>query len=255
MRKIIKILISAIISFFLAYNLKAMELFLPYLSITYLLINETKNFLKKREEEIDEKEIILLSNYASELTRGFSEEKALKNALLDIDRENRNYNKIFSKIVNGENINIIFKRYNRKNNLKTNIFNMIPYELIRKNSAKAGKILQRRVHRLNDLINLMKERKEILHVMEFRTNIMIFTFSFSLAILTLIAPTLTIMYSKSNYQFNINELILINSLMIIICSYLCSKATFSKRAIRTITIALLIFLTTFIIFSQLLVLK
>ncbi len=255
MRETIKILISAIFSFFLAYNLKAMELFLPYFSITYLLISEANFLFKKKEEEIDEKEIILLSNYASELTRGLSEEKALKNALLNIDRENRNYNKIFSKIVNGENINIILKKYNKKNNLKTNIFNMIPYELIRKNSSKAGKILQKRIHRFNDLINLMKEREEILHVMEFRTNIMMFTFSFSLAILTLIAPTLTIVYSKSNYQFNINELILINSLMIITCSYLCSKATFSKRTIRTIIIALLIFLTTFMIFSQLLVLK
>jgi hypothetical protein len=104
-------------------------------------------------------------------------------------------------------------------------------------------------------MNLMKEREEMFHIMEFRTNIMIFTFSFSLAILTLIAPTLTILYSKPSYQFNINELILINSIMIVTCSYLCSKATFSKKTFRTIIIALIVFLTTFMIFLQLLVLK
>jgi hypothetical protein len=248
--KLLKLLISAIISFILIYNLRAIELYLPYFSIIYLLINEAKYIFKKREDEFDEKDIILLSNYASELTRGISEEEALKNALYNMKKKEEKYNRILFKIVNGESINNIFKKYYKKN-----LFNIIPYELMKKNSTKAGKILQQRIHRFNELMNLMKEREEMFHIMEFRTNIMIFTFSFSLAILTLIAPTLTILYSKPSYQFNINELILINSIMIVTCSYLCSKATFSKKTFRTIIIALIVFLTTFMIFSQLLVLK
>jgi hypothetical protein len=248
--KLLKLLISAIISFILIYNLRAIELYLPYFSIIYLLINEAKYIFKKREDEFDEKDIILLSNYASELTRGISEEEALKNALYNMKKKEEKYNRILFKIVNGESINNIFKKHYKKN-----LFNIIPYELMTKNSTKAGKILQQRIHRFNELMNLMKEREEMFHIMEFRTNIMIFTFSFSLAILTLIAPTLTILYSKPSYQFNINELILINSIMIVTCSYLCSKATFSKKTFRTIIIALIVFLTTFMIFSQLLVLK
>jgi len=248
--KLLKLLISAIISFILIYNLRAIELYLPYFSIIYLLINEAKYIFKKREDEFDEKDIILLSNYASGLTRGISEEEALKNALYNMKKKEEKYNRILFKIVNGESINNIFKKYYKKN-----LFNIIPYELMKKNSTKAGKILQQRIHRFNELMNLMKEREEMFHIMEFRTNIMIFTFSFSLAILTLIAPTLTILYSKPSYQFNINELILINSIMIVTCSYLCSKATFSKKTFRTIIIALIVFLTTFMIFSQLLVLK
>lgn len=250
-KKLLKILISAIISFILTYNLKAIELYLPYFSTTYLLINEAKYIFKKRGEEFNEGDTILLSNYASELIRGFSEERALKNAIFNIKKEKEEkYNRILLKIINGEDINNIFKKYYEKK-----LLNIIPYELMKKNSTKAGKILQQRIHRFNELINLMRERKEMLRIMEFRTNIMIFTFSFSLAILTLIAPTLTLLYSKPNYQFNINELILINSLMIVTCSYLCSKATFSKKTFRIIIIALMIFLVTFMMFSQLLVLK
>ncbi|MEM1574752.1 MAG: hypothetical protein QXF09_02030 [Nitrososphaerota archaeon] len=250
-KKLLKIIISAIISFILTYNLKAIELYLPYFSTTYLLINEAKYVFKKRGEEFNEKDTILLSNYASELIRGFSEERALKNAIFNIKKKKEEkYNKILLKIINGEDVNNIFEKYYGKK-----LLNIIPYELMKKNSIKAGKILQQRIHRFNELINLMKERREILHIMEFRTNIMIFTFSFSLAILTLIAPNLTLLYSKPNYQFNINELILINSLMIVTCSYLCSKATFSKKTFRIIIIALMIFLVTFMMFSQLLVLK
>ncbi|GEM_PF-5976923 len=249
-KKLLILLISAIISFILIYNLRNIELYLPYFSTIYLLISEISHIFKKREDKFNEKDVILLSNYASELTRGISEEKALKNALFNMREKIEGYNKILLKIINGENVSNIFKKY-----YKRKLFNIIPYELMKKNSTKAGKILQQRIHRFNELMNLMKEREELLHIMEFRTNIMIFTFSFSLAILTLIAPTLTILYSKPSYQFNINELILINSLMIVTCSYLCSKATFSKKTFRTITIALMIFLVTFMIFSQLLVLK
>ncbi|MEM2927969.1 MAG: hypothetical protein QXP60_03260 [Nitrososphaerota archaeon] len=249
-KKLLKILISAIISFILIYNLRAIELYLPYFSTIYLLINEAKYIFKKREEKFNEEDIVLLSNYASELTRGISEEEALKNALSNLNKKKEKHNRILFKIVNGESVNNIFKKH-----YEEKLFNIIPYELMKKNSTKAGKILQQRIHRFNELMNLMKEREEMFRIMEFRTNIMIFTFSFSLAILTLIAPTLTILYSKPSYQFNINELILINSLMIITCSYLCSKATFSKKTFRTIVIALIIFLITFMTFSQLLVLK
>jgi len=234
------------------------EAFPVWLAASALLASNLRRAKGRREPSEDI--VTFLTIFSSELEGAKSREGALIGAVSKTQARSPEYAELAEQVCNGVSVErslaSVFEREKRWGEARC----LIPLQLLKKDSAYAGRILGKRVQSYQEFARLARERNEILRVLSFRTKIMIVAFSLSLSILTTMIPFAAMLFTGlkpiENLSSQLNELSVLQSFVVAVTTYMAGKSSGMRRTLATAAAAVALYWVGFSVFStQMLVFK